>query len=64
MELLASYSQFHVIKFCIYFCICFAIKGDLLTVGYLLEKGANVDASDDTGYTPLQCAAALDGRAY
>ncbi|MCL7027070.1 hypothetical protein MKW94_000026, partial [Papaver nudicaule] len=32
-------------------------KKDADTVRYLLEKGANADASDDKNYTPLHCAA-------
>ncbi|MCL7043873.1 hypothetical protein MKW94_023091, partial [Papaver nudicaule] len=34
-----------------------AKKGHLDTVRYLLEMGANADASNDTKYTPLHCAA-------
>ncbi|OVA06699.1 Tetratricopeptide TPR-1 [Macleaya cordata] len=34
-----------------------AIRGHLSTVEYLLEKGANLDASNDTNHTPLHYAA-------
>ncbi|KAI3855412.1 hypothetical protein MKX03_025370 [Papaver bracteatum] len=33
------------------------IRGHLDTVGYLLEKGANADATTDTNCNPLHCAA-------
>ncbi|MCL7043901.1 hypothetical protein MKW94_022424, partial [Papaver nudicaule] len=36
-----------------------ALKGHLGTVSYLLEMGANADASNDTDYTPLHCAAMI-----
>ncbi|MCL7032573.1 hypothetical protein MKW94_023718, partial [Papaver nudicaule] len=32
-------------------------EGHLDTVRYLLENGANADASNDANYTPLRCAA-------
>ncbi|MCL7030465.1 hypothetical protein MKW94_024312, partial [Papaver nudicaule] len=35
------------------------VKGCLDTVMYLLEKGANADASDHTNHTPLHCAAKI-----
>jgi len=38
-----------------------ARKGDLLTVQVLVEHGANVNAQDQWGYTPLWCAAICHG---